>query len=122
MGSMLASARRKHVQPGQALARPGIPRSEYARCDGCWMLPADGRSTVRIVRPDLPYAIGGVTLGVFLLGNAAFAPDAGPLRAIDVALVLAMAAALAVCRRYPVVTLSVVTATMLAFHVRVHAG
>jgi signal transduction histidine kinase len=86
------------------------------------MLPADGRSTVRIVRPDLPYALGGVTLGVFLLGNAAFAPGAGPVRAIDVALVLAMAAALAVCRRYPVVTLSVVTATMLAFHVRVHAG
>jgi signal transduction histidine kinase len=74
------------------------------------------------MRPDLPYALGGVAIGVFLLGDAALAPDAGPVRAIDVALVLVMAAALAVCRRYPVVALSVVTAAMLAFHVRVHAG
>src|SRR5215510_7162148 len=74
------------------------------------------------MRPDLPYALGGVALGAFLLGDAALAPDAGPVRAIDVALVLVMSAALAVCRRYPVVALSVVTATMLAFHVRVHAG
>jgi signal transduction histidine kinase len=74
------------------------------------------------MRPDLPYALGGVALGVLLLGDAALAPDAGPVRAIDVALVLVMAAALAVCRRYPVVALAVVTATMLAFHIRVHAG
>jgi signal transduction histidine kinase len=74
------------------------------------------------MRPDLPYALGGVALGVVLLGNAALAPDAGAVRAIDVAFVLVMAAALAVCRRYPVLALSVVTAAMLAFHVRVHAG
>ncbi|UWP79655.1 sensor histidine kinase [Dactylosporangium fulvum] len=74
------------------------------------------------MRPDLPYAVGGVAIGAFLLGDAALAPDAGPVRAIDVALVLAMAAALAVCRRHPVPALGVVTATMLAFHVRVHAG
>ncbi|MGR6319930.1 sensor histidine kinase [Micromonospora soli] len=74
------------------------------------------------MRPDLPYALGGATLGVLLLGNAALAPDAGPVRATDVALVLVMAAALAVCRRYPVVALSVVTAAMLAFHARVHPG
>ncbi|MGC1213936.1 MAG: sensor histidine kinase [Micromonospora sp.] len=74
------------------------------------------------MRPDLPYALGGVALGVLLLGNAALAPDAGPVRAIDVALVLVMAAALAVCRRYPVVALIAVTAAMLALHVRVHPG
>jgi signal transduction histidine kinase len=74
------------------------------------------------MRPDLPYALGGVALGVLLLGNAALAVDAGPVRAVDVALVLITAAALAVCRRYPVLALSVVTLAMLAFHVRVHAG
>ncbi|MEH0824358.1 MULTISPECIES: sensor histidine kinase [unclassified Micromonospora] len=74
------------------------------------------------MRRDLPYALSGLALGALLLGNAALAPDAAPVRAIDVALVLVMAAALAVCRRYPVVALSVVTAAMLALHVRVHAG
>jgi signal transduction histidine kinase len=74
------------------------------------------------VRPDLPYALGGVALGGFLLGDAAVAPDAGPVRAIDVALVLVMVAALAVCRRYPLAGLIVVTASMLAYHLRVHAG
>jgi signal transduction histidine kinase len=74
------------------------------------------------MRPNLPYALGGVALGIFLLGNATLAPDAGPVRAIDVALVLVTVAALAVCRRYPVVALSVTTAAMLAFHLRVHAG
>ncbi|MFG2058778.1 sensor histidine kinase [Micromonospora sp. NPDC048930] len=71
---------------------------------------------------DLPYALSGLALGVLLLGNAALTPDAGAVRAIDVALVLVMAAALAVCRRYPVVALSVVTAAMLVVHVRVHGG
>ncbi|MEU9828023.1 sensor histidine kinase [Micromonospora chersina] len=74
------------------------------------------------MRRDLPYALGGLALGVLLLGNAALAPDAAPVRVVDVALVLVMAAALAVCRRYPVVALVVVTAAMLAFHVRVHSG
>ncbi|WP_328852325.1 sensor histidine kinase [Micromonospora globbae] len=74
------------------------------------------------MRRDLPYALGGLLLGVLLLANAALTPDAGPVRALDVVLVLAMAAALAVCRRYPVVALAVVTAAMLALHVRVHAG
>ncbi|MEE6258170.1 sensor histidine kinase [Plantactinospora sonchi] len=74
------------------------------------------------MRRDLPYALGGLPLGALLLGNAALAPDAGPVRAADVALVLAMVAALAVCRRYPVVALGVVTTAMLALHVRVHPG
>ncbi|HCT78567.1 MAG TPA: two-component sensor histidine kinase [Micromonosporaceae bacterium] len=74
------------------------------------------------MRPDLPYALGGVALGALLLGNAMLAPDAGPVRAIDVALVLVTAAAVAVCRRYPVVALSVTTVAMLAFHFRVHSG
>jgi signal transduction histidine kinase len=74
------------------------------------------------MRPDLPYALGGVALGALLLGNAALAPDAGPVRAIDVLLVLVTVAAVAVCRRYPVVALSVSTVAMLAYHVRVHAG
>nr|BFE66716.1 histidine kinase [Actinoplanes digitatis] len=74
------------------------------------------------MRQDLPYAAGGLAIGAFLLGNAALAPDADPVGVIDVALVLVMAAALAVCRRYPVAALIVVTTAMLAFHVRVHAG
>ncbi|MEU8301078.1 sensor histidine kinase [Micromonospora sp. NPDC048909] len=74
------------------------------------------------MRRDLPYALSGLVLGLLLLGNAALAPDAAPVRALDVALVLVMAAALAVCRRYPVVALIAVTATMLALHLRVHPG
>lgn len=74
------------------------------------------------MRPDLPYALVGVTLGLALLGNAALAPDADPVEAIDVVLILAMAAALAVCRRYPAPALLVVTTAMLALHVRVHPG
>ena len=74
------------------------------------------------MRPHLPYALGGVALGGLVLGNAAIAPDAGPVRAIDVVLVLVMVAAVAVCRRYPVVALGVVTVAMLAFYVRVHGG
>ncbi len=74
------------------------------------------------MRPDLPYALGGGALGALLPGNAALAPDAGPVRAIDVVLVLVMAVALALCRRYPLVALMGGGASMLAFQVRVHAG
>ncbi|MBM2614350.1 sensor histidine kinase [Actinoplanes sp. LDG1-06] len=74
------------------------------------------------MRSDLPYIAAGVALGGLLLGNAALAPDAGPLRALDIVLIVVMAAAIAVCRRYPVPALVVVTATMLAFNLRVHAG
>ncbi|GGO20530.1 sensor histidine kinase [Micromonospora parathelypteridis] len=74
------------------------------------------------MRRDLPYALSGPALGALLLGNAALAPDAAQVGAIDVVLVLAMAVAVAVCRRYPVVALSVVTVAMLALHVRVHPG
>ena len=70
----------------------------------------------------MPYLAGGVAVAALLLGNAAVAPDAGPVRAIDVALVLVTAVALAVCRRYPVLALGAVSAAMLAFHIRVHAG
>ncbi|MBU2664685.1 sensor histidine kinase [Actinoplanes bogorensis] len=74
------------------------------------------------VRPDLPYLIAGAALGGLLLGNAAFAPDAGPVRALDVVLVVLMAAAVSVCRRFPVPALIVVTISMLVLHIRVHAG
>ncbi|SIR91784.1 sensor histidine kinase [Micromonospora avicenniae] len=74
------------------------------------------------MRRDLPYILSGLALGVLLLGNSVLAPDAAPVHAVDVVLILAMAAALAVCRRYPVVALLVVTAAMLALHVRVHPG
>ncbi|WP_230860113.1 sensor histidine kinase [Actinoplanes aureus] len=74
------------------------------------------------MRPDLPYALGGFALGALLLGNTALAPDADPVGALDVALILVMAVALAVCRRYPVPALLAVTVAMLALHVRVHAG
>lgn len=74
------------------------------------------------MRPDLPYALGGIALGAALLGNAALAPDAAAVRPLDVVLVSAMVVAVAVCRRFPVPALIVVTAAMLAFHVRVHAG
>jgi signal transduction histidine kinase len=68
------------------------------------------------------YLLGGVVLGGFLLANAAIAPDADPVGALDVALVLVMAAAVSVCRRFPVSSLVVVAASMLTLHVRVHAG
>jgi signal transduction histidine kinase len=74
------------------------------------------------MRPDLPYALGGVVLGVLVLGDAAISPDAGAVRVVDVVLVLMMVAAVAACRRYPVVALTVVTASMLVFYVRVHGG
>ncbi|WP_433359445.1 sensor histidine kinase [Actinoplanes sp. CA-142083] len=74
------------------------------------------------MRPDLPYVLGGAGIGVLLLADAAIAPDAGPIRVLDVALILAAAAAVALCRRFPVPALIVVTAAMLALHVRVHAG
>jgi signal transduction histidine kinase len=70
----------------------------------------------------LPYVIGGVALGGLLLGDSALAPDAGPVHVLDAVLVLVMAAAVAMCRRRPVVALIVVTVVMLAFHVRVHPG
>ncbi|MEU8328784.1 sensor histidine kinase [Micromonospora sp. NPDC048839] len=74
------------------------------------------------MRRDLPYALSGLALGALLLGNAALAPDAAAVGAVDVVLVLAMTVALAACRRYPVVALGVVTVAMLALHVRVHPG
>ncbi|TQJ23047.1 signal transduction histidine kinase [Micromonospora sp. A202] len=86
------------------------------------MLAGGGPFYSASMRRDLPYALSGLALGGLLLGNAALAPDAAPVRVVDVLLVLAMAAGLAVCRRHPVVALGVVTAAMLALHVRVHPG
>jgi signal transduction histidine kinase len=74
------------------------------------------------MRPDLPYALAGVALAGVVLGDAALAPDAAPVRPADIALLLVMAAGLAACRRYPVAAMGVVTVAMLAFHARVHAG
>jgi signal transduction histidine kinase len=74
------------------------------------------------MRPDLPYVLGGAAIGVALLGDALIAPDAGPVRVLDVVLILSAAVAVAVCRRFPVPALLVVTVAMLALHVRVHAG
>jgi signal transduction histidine kinase len=74
------------------------------------------------MRPDLPHVLGGAALGALLLGNAALSPDAAPLGVLDVVLVVAMAAAFGAARRRPVIALAVVTLTMLALHVRVHAG
>ncbi|MEV1333600.1 sensor histidine kinase [Micromonospora costi] len=74
------------------------------------------------MRRDMPYALSGLALAVLLLANAVIAPDAAPVRAVDVALVLVTAVAVAVCRRYPVVAVVAVTAAMLALHVRVHPG
>ncbi|RKN34020.1 sensor histidine kinase [Micromonospora musae] len=74
------------------------------------------------MRRDLPYGLSGLALGLLLLGNAALAPDAAPVHPIDVALVVVMAAALAACRRYPAPALIVVSAAMLALHLRVHPG
>ncbi|MFC7279735.1 sensor histidine kinase [Paractinoplanes rhizophilus] len=74
------------------------------------------------MRPDLPYVLGGAGIGVLLLADAAIAPDAGPVRVLDVALIVAAAAAVALCRRFPAPALVVVTVAMLALHVRVHAG
>ncbi|GIE91425.1 sensor histidine kinase [Actinoplanes regularis] len=74
------------------------------------------------MRADLPYAVGGVAVGALLLGNAALSPEADPVGVLDIALVVVAAAALASCRRRPVLAVAVVTAAMLVVHVRVHAG
>ncbi|MFI6784929.1 sensor histidine kinase [Micromonospora sp. NPDC050276] len=74
------------------------------------------------MRRDLPYALSGLALGALLLGNAALTPDAATVGALDVLLVLAMAVAVAACRRWPVLALGVVTVAMLALHIRVHPG
>jgi len=73
-------------------------------------------------RADLFYAAGAAVIAVLLVGNALVAADAGPLRPGDVGLIVLMAVAVATCRRHPVPALAVTTATMLAFHLRVHAG
>src|SRR5690349_233907 len=122
MSSMLAAGARENVVPAQALAHSPVPRPQHADLPR-WQ-DAQGRWPFysSIMRPDMPFALGGVVVGLVLLGDAAIAADAAPLRAIDVALVVVMVAAVAVGRRYPAVALAVVTATMLAFHLRVHAG
>ena len=74
------------------------------------------------MRPDMPYTLGGVAIGALLLADAAIAPDAGPVRVLDVVLILLAAAAVALCRRFPVPAMAVVTVAMLALHIRVHAG
>ncbi|WP_030435253.1 sensor histidine kinase [Actinoplanes subtropicus] len=74
------------------------------------------------MRPDLPFALGGVAIGALLLADAAIAPDAGPVRPLDVALIVVTAVAVALCRRFPVPAMLVTTAAMLALHIRVHAG
>jgi len=74
------------------------------------------------MRPDLPYALSGLLVGALLLGNAAVAPNAGSMGVVDVALVVVTVLAIALCRRYPVPALVVVTTSMLLVHVDVHAG
>jgi signal transduction histidine kinase len=122
MGSMLASACRESVVPAQAPGRRRYrARSTPPYCE-CGMPRSGGPFYSPVMPRDLPYALAGVAIGGVLLGDAVLAPDAAPVRLIDVALALVMAAGVAVCRRYPVLALTVVTAAMLAFHVRVHAG
>ncbi|NUO57333.1 MAG: sensor histidine kinase [Hamadaea sp.] len=70
----------------------------------------------------MPFAIGGLVIAAVLLGNAALVPEAGNVGVVEVALALLTAGAVAVCRKYPVPAMAVVTVAMLAFHVRVHAG
>src|ERR1700754_3603304 len=90
-----ASCRRRH------LGRRAPPHRQYGH-----LLPMrDARhgppSYSATMRPDMPYALGGVAVGALLLGNAVIAPDAGPVRPLDVVLILAAAAAVALCRRFP---------------------
>jgi signal transduction histidine kinase len=86
-------------------------------------MPAPDRpSYSAVMRPGLPYVLGGAGIGVLLLGEAVIAPDAGPIRPLDVALIMVTAVAVALCRRFPLPALLVTTAAMLALHVRVHAG
>jgi signal transduction histidine kinase len=122
MGSMLAAASPESVVPPQALGHRGYHVRSTPHLP--WAPDAARGSPIysSIMRPDLPYALGAAVLGGFLLGNAAIAPDAGPVRAIDVALAVVTAVALAMCRRHPVIAVTVTTAAMLAFHFRVHAG
>ncbi|NUT37279.1 MAG: sensor histidine kinase [Hamadaea sp.] len=80
------------------------------------------RAEHRADRVDLAFAAAAVVLGLLLIGNASLAVDAAPMRLLDYGLVAATVAGLALCRRYPVAALAVVTTAMLAFHIRVHAG
>src|SRR4051794_4283649 len=102
MGEMLDAAGRESVVPPQAPARPAARQAQY--CHVLRMQDARlGRpSYSAVMRPDLPFALGGATLGALLLADAAIAPDAGPIRPLDVVLIVVAAAAVALCRRFPV--------------------
>jgi signal transduction histidine kinase len=118
MGLMLVGARLESVLPVQALARLGY----CARSTRDVRQPKDEFRAEPFYAAIMGYLAGGLLVAVLLLANAAVVPGAGPLDALSVALVALMTAAVGVCRRYPVLALAVVTASMLAFHVRVHAG
>jgi len=119
---MLGACGRESVVPPQAPDRRPARRAQYSHV----LRMQDARparpSYSAVMRPDLPFAVGGVAIGALLLADAAIAPDAGPIRPLDVALIVATAVAVALCRRFPVPALLVTTAAMLALHVRVHAG
>jgi len=119
---MLGARGRESVVPPQAPDRPAARRARYSHV----LRMQDARparpSYSAVMRPDLPFALGGVSIGALLLADAAIAPDAGPIRPLDVALIVVTAVAVALCRRFPVPAMLVTTAAMLALHVRVHAG
>jgi signal transduction histidine kinase len=75
---MLAPAGRESVVPSHSLGQPPIPRPQYGHLPRPHHAPSGRPFYSSIVRPDLPYAVGGVTLGFFLLGDAALASDAAP--------------------------------------------
>jgi len=119
---MLGARGRESVVPPQAPDRPAARRARYSHV----LRMQDARparpSYSAVMRPDLPFALGGVSIGALLLADAAIAPDAGPIRPLDVALIVVTAVAVALCRRFPVPAMLVTTVAMLALHVRVHAG
>jgi signal transduction histidine kinase len=122
MRKMLGARGRESVVPPQAPDRPAARRSQYSHL----LRMRDARSATAsysaVMRPDLPFALGGAAIGGLLVADAAIAPDAGPIRPLDVVLIVVTAVAVALCRRFPVPAMLVTTAAMLALHVRVHAG
>jgi len=119
---MLGAPGRESVVPPQAPAGRAARRAQYDHV----LRMKDARhgrpSYSAVMRPDLPFALGGAALGALLLANALIAPDAAPLHPLDVVLIVVTAVAVALCRRFPVPAMLVTTAAMLALHVRVHAG
>src|SRR3954454_25193823 len=101
MRSMLGARAPESVVPPQAPDRPAARRPQYSHVLRMQDARPPRPSYSAVMRPDLPFALGGVAIGALLLADAAIAPDAGPIRPLDVVLIVVAAAAVALFRRFP---------------------